>query len=233
MNTLKIMFLATTALLFIESSTAQVSRKVNNTTQTKKVSTFETTEETIAKINKLMNAESDEVPVKETTPKKRIVVNGPVKTATSSSPRLPLNSVTTLNSNNISYMTEQLLNVAKDYEGTRYSWGGMSRRGMDCSGFVKTAFSQFNIDLPRTSKEMASLGNEISTKDAKPGDLVFFKNGGSRVINHVGIVVDVKEDEIIFIHSASSKGVSINSTKEAYYKKGFVKINRVYDQQIL
>lgn len=132
-----------------------------------------------------------------------------------------------------SYLTEQLINVANEYKGVRYSWGGMSRKGMDCSGFVKTAFSQFDINLPRTSREMASLGNEIKKSEAKKGDLIFFKNGGSRVINHVGIVVEVEGEDITFIHSATSQGVSVNSTKEAYYKKGFVKVNRVYDQQLL
>lgn len=131
------------------------------------------------------------------------------------------------------YKTEQLLNVANDYRGIRYRWGGMSRNGMDCSGFVKTAFDQFSIDLPRTSREMASRGERVSKSEAKPGDLIFFKNGGSRVINHVGIIIEVNEDEIKFIHSASSKGVSVNSTKESYYSRGFVQINRVYDRQVL
>jgi|SRR5690554_117262 len=131
------------------------------------------------------------------------------------------------------YMTEQLLNVANDYQGVRYRWGGMSRSGMDCSGFVKTAFDQFSIGLPRTSREMASRGEKISKSEAKPGDLIFFKNGGSRVINHVGIIIEVNEDEIKFIHSATSSGVSINSTKEPYYSRGFVQINRVYDRQVL
>ena len=39
--------------------------------------------------------------------------------------------------------------------------------------------------------------------------------------------------DIKFIHSATSKGVSINSTKEAYYSRGFVQVNRVYDRQVL
>ncbi|HLW62646.1 MAG TPA: C40 family peptidase [Flavobacterium sp.] len=131
------------------------------------------------------------------------------------------------------YKTEQLLNVANDYQSIRYRWGGMSRNGMDCSGFVKTAFDQFSIDLPRTSREMASRGERVSKSEAKPGDLIFFKNGGSRVINHVGIVIEVEGDDIKFIHSATSKGVSINSTKESYYSRGFVQINRVYDRQVL
>lgn len=163
-------------------------------------------EATIANINKQMNAIDDQLDNK--TSKK-------------------------IEKTNYCYLTEQLLNVANDYQGIRYQWGGMSRSGMDCSGFVKNAFTQFNIDLPRTSKEMASRGERVSSADAKPGDLIFFKNGGSRVINHVGIVIEVNGDDIKFIHSATSKGVSINSTKEAYYSKGFVQINRVYDRQVL
>lgn len=128
------------------------------------------------------------------------------------------------------YLTEQILNVASDYKGTRYVWGGMSRSGMDCSGFVKTAFDMFDINLPRTSREMSKMGEKINKSEAKPGDLIFFKNGGSRVINHVGIVIEVDGDEIKFIHSASSKGVSINSLNENYYRRNFTQINRVYDR---
>lgn len=128
------------------------------------------------------------------------------------------------------YLTEQLLNVAADYTGTKYVWGGMSRSGMDCSGFVKTAFDTFEIDLPRTSREMSRMGEKIDKSEAQPGDLIFFKNGGNRVINHVGIVVEVNEDEIKFIHSSTSRGVIISSTKQAYYKRGFTQINRIYDR---
>lgn len=225
------MVVAAATVFITEGSMAQTTAKKTNTTTTtkKQVSSNETSEETIARINKMMNAEVEESTEVVATPKKRIVVQGTVK-STNNPVKLP-NS--TPNPAASCYLTEQLINVANDYQGVRYSWGGMSRRGMDCSGFVKTAFSQFNIDLPRTSREMASLGTKISQKEAKPGDLVFFKNGGSRVINHVGIVVEVKGDEIIFIHSATSKGVSVNSTKEAYYSKGFVQVNRVYDRQIL
>lgn len=183
------------------------------TAQTKKPSVTTTSsiykakeEATLAKINQQMNAIDDQLSNKTNKKSEKT---------------------------NYCYLTEQLLNVANDYQGIRYQWGGMSRTGMDCSGFVKNAFNQFKIDLPRTSKEMASRGERVSTADAKPGDLIFFKNGGSRVINHVGIVIEVDGDDVKFIHSATSKGVSVNSTKEPYYSKGFVQINRVYDRQVL
>lgn len=133
----------------------------------------------------------------------------------------------------MNYFTEQLLNVAGDYKGTRYVWGGMSRSGMDCSGFVKTAYDQFNVNLPRTSREMAAVGTRVTKENAKPGDLIFFRNDGKKVINHVGIVVEATEGEIKFIHSSSSRGVIVSSTNEAYYKRGFAQINRVYDRKMM
>src|SRR5690606_19215794 len=80
----------------------------------------------------------------------------------------PLIAVKNLINNDVCYLTEQLINVAEDYTGTRYVWGGMSRSGMDCSGFVKTAFDTFDIDLPRTSREMAKMGEKINKSEAQP-----------------------------------------------------------------
>lgn len=203
----------------------------------KSVASNQTTQETIDKINRLMGVEEEKAKENKPTKERRMIAISQeqlneLRKSTQNAAKSAI-SVNKNNSQATCYLTEQLLNVANDYKGTRYSWGGMSRRGMDCSGFVKTAFDQFNIDLPRTSREMASLGTKVTKKEAKPGDLIFFKNGGSRVINHVGIVVEVKDDEVIFIHSATSKGVSVNSTSEAYYSKGFTQINRVYDAQVL
>jgi len=198
--------LVTLFTVCLSTEVSAQTRKVTTVTRTSLKPQKTQEELTLAEINKKMNAVDDELENK--TSKK------------SEKPKY-------------CYLTEQLLNVANDYQGIRYQWGGMSRTGMDCSGFVKTAFNQFDIDLPRTSKEMASRGERVSKSEAKPGDLIFFKNGGSRVINHVGIVIEVEGDDVKFIHSATSKGVSINSTKEAYYSKGFVQINRVYDRQVL
>src|SRR5690606_240772 len=200
------------ALTLVTLFTVCLSTEVTAQTATRKVTTVTTTsqkakeEATLANINKTMNAIDDEMDNK--TSKKT-------------------------EKTKYCYLTEQLLNVANDYRGIRYRWGGMSRSGMDCSGFVKTAFDKFKIDLPRTSREMASRGERVSKNEAKPGDLIFFKNGGSRVINHVGIVIEVDGDVLKFIHSATSKGVSINSTSEPYYSRGFVQVNRVYDRQVL
>jgi cell wall-associated NlpC family hydrolase len=128
-------------------------------------------------------------------------------------------------------LTDQVISTAFDYKGVRYRFGGMSRSGMDCSGLVKTAFGETEITLPRNSAEMAQIGERIGKGDAQKGDLIFFRTGRGSRISHVGIVTEVVDDEIKFIHSSTSKGVIISSTKEDYYSRRFAQINRVVEEE--
>ncbi len=122
---------------------------------------------------------------------------------------------------------DQLISKASEHIGTRYRSGGTTTEGFDCSGFVCYTFSNYDIKLPRSSIEMASYGSKIDAQNAQKGDLIFFKTRGSGRINHVGMVVEVLEGEIKFIHSATHGGVIISSTKESYYERNLAQINRV------
>jgi hypothetical protein len=51
--------------------------------------------------------------------------------------------------------------------------------GIDCSGLVKTLFSKFNIDLPRSSKEQFNRAKRVNRDELEIGDLVFFSSGDS------------------------------------------------------
>jgi len=125
------------------------------------------------------------------------------------------------------YLALQMINNAMDFLGVNYRGGGTSKAGMDCSGMVTAVFNIFGMKLPRSSSDMAKVGEKLALKDVRKGDLVFFRTGGGKRINHVGLVVETDGDEIKFIHSSTSKGVIISSTKEPYYKKTFVQANRV------
>ncbi|MDO5654914.1 MAG: C40 family peptidase [Flavobacteriaceae bacterium] len=118
-----------------------------------------------------------------------------------------------------------VLNEAHTYLGTKYKYGGIDRRGMDCSGLVFRSFQKVNIDLPRSSREQASKGMNVNLRNIKPGDLLFFNTSGSS-ISHVGIVDKVKNGEIFFIHSSTSKGVIVSSLEETYWNRRFVKAVR-------
>lgn len=125
------------------------------------------------------------------------------------------------------YVAIQMINNAMDFLGVRYRGGGTSPDGMDCSGMVTAVYNLFDISIPRSSRDMATVGEKINTSEVKKGDLIFFRTNGRSVINHVGMVVDIIGDEIKFIHSSTSQGVIISSTKESYYKKTFAQVNRV------
>jgi cell wall-associated NlpC family hydrolase len=130
-----------------------------------------------------------------------------------------------------SYFIKQLISSAMQYEGVRYRGGGTTTAGMDCSGLVSTVFKTYDIALPRSSKDMSKVGQKLKLKEVKKGDLVFFKTSNRGVINHVGLVTEVRDDEILFIHSSVQRGVIISSTKEAYYQRTFAQANRVLSDE--
>jgi len=130
-----------------------------------------------------------------------------------------------------SYISLQLINNAMNFLGVRYRGGGTTTAGMDCSGMVTAVFNLFDIKLPRSSHDMALVGEKVDNEDIKKGDLIFFRTNGRRVINHVGVVVEKIGDEIKFIHSSTSKGVVVSSTSEPYYKRTFAQVNRIIQQQ--
>jgi cell wall-associated NlpC family hydrolase len=122
---------------------------------------------------------------------------------------------------------EFLIEKASEHMGTRYRRGGTTSAGFDCSGLMFHTFKSIEMTLPRSSHEMASVGERINKSQAQKGDLIFFATFGGSRISHVGMITEVLEDEIKFIHSSTSSGVMVSSTKEGYYSRSFVQINRV------
>lgn len=123
---------------------------------------------------------------------------------------------------------DAIISTAKSFLGTPHSSGGLSKSGIDCSGLVYTAFNTHcSKDLPRVAQEMARCGTIISNlNDLRKGDLVFFTGtyNTSKFITHVGIYLGNNN----FIHTSSSKGVSINSLKgSSYWESKFVYGTRI------
>lgn len=123
---------------------------------------------------------------------------------------------------------ESIVNNAKSYIGTRYRSGGTTKKGMDCSGLVYTAFTNNGVSLYRTSFDMSKQGKQISTNKVQKGDLLFFKTSKSgRSINHVGVVSKVKSGTVYFIHSTNSKGVIESALTTKYWAKSYKFAKRV------
>lgn len=120
---------------------------------------------------------------------------------------------------------DRLQIIVNGWLGVRYKYGGMNRRGVDCSGFVCLVYRELNgMVLPHSSRKMHRLGRNVSTGEARSGDLVFFRGGLFNTINHVGIYIGDNK----FAHASSSNGVRFSSLDESYYKKRFAEIRRLF-----
>ena len=127
-----------------------------------------------------------------------------------------------------SKVASNIVKTAKKFEGVKYKYGGTDKKGMDCSGLIFVSFLEEGVQLPRTSRDMSLQGKRLYLKEVNIGDLLFFEtNKNKKVINHVGLVVDVDRNGIQFIHSSTSSGVIISSLSESYWYNNFVMARRV------
>lgn len=123
---------------------------------------------------------------------------------------------------NLEQVRKQLLGQLSEWKGVPYRFGGMTKQGVDCSGFVYLAFvNEFDIRLPRTTSHQVTQGVIVDKEDLVPGDLVFFNT--SYKDRHVGIYVG--DDQ--FIHASSSRGVMMSSLENPYWQDAYWHSRRV------
>nr|WP_041417849.1 NlpC/P60 family protein [Shewanella woodyi] len=125
-----------------------------------------------------------------------------------------------------SALEKQLLTFYKGWKGVPYRLGGMSKRGVDCSGFVYLAYQQLLTKqvisaFPRTTADQVELGRKVSKSQLKTGDLVFFKTGWST--RHVGIYLSDNR----FLHASTSQGVMISRLDNSYWKQKYWQSRRL------
>jgi lipoprotein Spr len=107
-----------------------------------------------------------------------------------------------------------------------YRYGGMSKSGVDCSGFSALAIRHvYGVALPRTAAEQFAEGQKVNVNALLPGDLVFFKYLRGGGVDHVGVYLG----EHRFAHATESAGVIISDLQEIYYHDRFVGACRFHD----
>jgi peptidoglycan DL-endopeptidase LytE len=110
--------------------------------------------------------------------------------------------------------------------GVKYRFSGLSEKsGLDCSGLVKTLFSKFNIELPRSSREQYNQGEKIDQDKLAVGDLLFFSSGGN-LPTHVGIYVG--NDKVL--HAArTAKQVVVSDLNKIWNSMRYLGARRIMD----
>ena len=110
------------------------------------------------------------------------------------------------------------------WKGVRYKMGGLSRKGVDCSGFVYRLYKDgLGVKLPRSTELQSQLGEHINKNQLKVGDLVFFKTGGLFKSRHVGIYTGGNQ----FIHASTSRGVMKSNLNNPYWREAYWQSKRV------
>jgi probable lipoprotein NlpC len=118
---------------------------------------------------------------------------------------------------------EQILRgAAEPWIGTPHRLGGMSRRGVDCSGLAVALYLDLlGVPLPRTTKAQMRVGRPVAKDQWMAGDLVFFKPAFK--YRHVGIYLGRGE----FVHASASSGVMISRMDDDYWRRCYRTSRRV------
>jgi len=121
---------------------------------------------------------------------------------------------------------QNLYQQLKAWKGVPYKYGGLSKRGIDCSGFVQETFrTKFQVKLPRNTYRQSRTGEPVLRNELKAGDLVFFRLGYN--LRHVGIYLENDR----FAHASTSKGVTLSNLNNSYWSRRYWKARRILSRR--
>ena len=119
----------------------------------------------------------------------------------------------------------ELRRAAEDLVGIPYVWGGTDpSTGFDCSGFVGYVFKEkLGLLLPRTSREISKVGEEVPKSELEPSDLVFFKTM-RQTFSHVGIYLGNNQ----FVHAPrTGQSIRVEDMRQSYWARRYNGARRI------
>ncbi|EPG64502.1 C40 family peptidase [Leptospira wolffii] len=117
----------------------------------------------------------------------------------------------------------ELYRGAFQWYGTPHKDNGKDESGIDCSTLAsKLVQKAYSKNISGSSENIAEQVKSISESSLKEGDLVFFNIYGKK-ISHMGVYLKDRK----FVHASVTKGVTVNSLDEEYYKTRFVRAGRL------
>ncbi|HWM37652.1 MAG TPA: NlpC/P60 family protein [Streptomyces sp.] len=76
--------------------------------------------------------------------------------------------------------------AARSAVGLPYVWGAAGPKAFDCSGLTQWAYGRAGTAIPRTSQGQRSAGQQVPLSQARPGDLVVYRDDASHVGMYAG-----------------------------------------------
>lgn len=123
-------------------------------------------------------------------------------------------------------IADHIAATGEQFMGVPYRFGAKSGRtdAFDCSSFVQYVYKQNGINLPRSSRQQATVGTPVSKDQLQPGDLVFSDTNRDGVINHVSIYIG--NGQLLHTYRVGI-GVTISDFAGSAWDRTFVTARRV------
>ncbi|SHH30265.1 NlpC/P60 family protein [Hydrocarboniphaga daqingensis] len=126
--------------------------------------------------------------------------------------------------NEISETRREIVLEALGQVGRPYRYGGTTPDGFDCSGLARYVYGQSGVGLPRSTSEQHAFGKTVPLKQAQPGDLLFYRFGRGRGVDHVAIYLG----EGKAVHApVNGRKVMVARVDDPSWTKRFVDVVRV------